>query len=96
MPGQTDLEVRDEVMKMNEIYNYKMFQYEPEKERKFLKSLKGKKVIVEVERRKTKIRGIVGGIYPDMMSDRLEIKQKRQDVLIPISRINRIFTVDVR
>ena len=77
---------------MKEIYNWKMFPYEPEKKEKYLKSLKGKDVIIEIDRKKRKLHGrITGEIYPDAWSNRLKVEQKNRYAYIYLYAINKIW-----
>ena len=78
---------------MKKIYDYKMFLYEPKKEYQYLKALKSKRVVIEIRNKKRKIKGTIENIFAGALSNELQIKQKKQDVYIPIYLIDRIWEI---
>jgi len=78
-----------------EIYNKNMFEFEPKKEEKYLKELKGF-VKIKIYDRKKFIVGYLNGdnLRYDGMVNKLEVEQEKQRVIIPINSIERIYKIE--
>ena len=76
------------------LFNINMFSYdEPEKEEKYLKTLKGPCIVTVIinKKKRKRLKGkLTGDTYPGILSDRLELEQKNRMLYIPIYKIESI------
>jgi len=78
------------------VFKAGMFPYEPLKEERYLRTIRGSCIVdvIDLDDKKKRFKGeLTGRIIPDMSVDMLEVKQKKRRVYIPVDMIEKITKV---